>query len=106
MLLPACAKARGISPSTSLMTPGCRPEDICHCVSLEEERTGRPWAPPPPPQLGTPLSKGDQGRRAHLPLRVVLPRPAGVLKGASSQTCPQSWSGVRTPGLAPVASAT
>lgn len=72
MLLPACAKARGISPSTLLMTPGCRPEDICHCVSLEEERTGRPWAPPPPPQLGTPLSKGDQGRRAHLPLRAVL----------------------------------
>lgn len=32
MLLPACAKARGISPSTLLMTPGCRPEDICHCV--------------------------------------------------------------------------
>lgn len=72
MLLPACAKARGISPSTLPMTPGCRPEDICHCVSLEEERTGRPWAPPPPPQLGTPLSKGDQGRRAHLPLRAVL----------------------------------
>lgn len=72
MLPPACAKARGISPSTLLMTPGCRPEDICHCVSLEEERTGRPWAPPPPPQLGTPLSKGDQGRRAHLPLRAVL----------------------------------
>lgn len=41
-------------------------------MSLEEERTGRPWAPPPPPQLGTPLSKGDQGRRAHLPLRAVL----------------------------------
>lgn len=34
------------------------------------------------------------------------PRPAEVLKGASTQSRPRNWSGTWTPGLAPVASAT
>lgn len=71
-LFPVCTEARGINPSMLLMTPGCRREDICHCLSLEEERTGCPRPLPPQLQLGKPFSKGDQSRRDHLPLGGVL----------------------------------
>lgn len=104
MLLPAYAKARGISPSTLPMTPGCRPEDICHCVPGGGAH-GSSLGPTPTAAARDAALQGRPGQ-ASPPTAASGPWPAGVLKGASSQTRPQSWSGVRTPGLAPVASAT